>query len=118
MADFLGTAAVVSSVAPFGGHAGQLVFTITLSAATYGGGNLNLSGIKWPPNVTADMVKSVHATAGATSAAYMVNYLHAATPTFANLGTLKLFTATGAEAAGTVTLTVRGTAIIHPVSAL
>jgi hypothetical protein len=118
MADFAGTAVAVSGYAPFGGHPGELIFTINLAAAAYGGGNLNLSAVRWPPMVTADMVKAIFFEAGSPAAAYMVSYLHSATPTFANLGTLKLFTATGAELSGSVTLTVRGVAFIHGASAM
>jgi hypothetical protein len=113
MADFAGTVAKVSATPPFAGHDGHLVFTITLSATTYVNGNLNISGIANAiAGITADMVKTINFTVGAASTAYMVNYLQAASPTFSNLGTLKLYTATGTEATGSLTLTIRATAVL------
>lgn len=108
MADFAGTLTKVSHNAPFAGHPGAAVFQIALTAATYVNGNLNLSSIVPNlPGVQAADVKNIVFTVGGT-AAYIVNWTPAATPTWSNLGTLKLFTATGTEATGTLTFTIRG----------
>jgi hypothetical protein len=112
MADFAGTKAKVNARAPFGGHPGYLIFTITLSSTTYVNGNLNLSAIKIPSSISPSMVKYINFSVGGSTAAYMVLFDLAATPTFANLGTLKLFTTTSAEASGSLTLVVRGYALL------
>lgn len=113
MADFAGTVAKVSVTPPFAGHDGHLIFTITLSSTTYVNGNLNISSISTGfAGITPDQVKTINFTVGAASAGYMVNFLQASTPTFSNLGTLKLYTATGTEATGSLTLTIRATAVL------
>ena len=118
MADFAGTVALVGMDSPHGNHHGVLTFTITLSSTAYAGGNLNLSAIDWPPGVQASQVGFINFTVGAAAAGYMVSFLPAASPTFANLGTLKLYTATGTEATGSLTLTVQGRIEIHRVATL
>lgn len=115
MADFLGTAALVDWKNAFSGHPGHLIATITLTAGTYGAGNLNLSSIigNVPASISArpDKIKAVHFHVGGTPA-YMVNWTKATTPTWSNLGTLGLFTATGTAATGTLTFVVQVTVIL------
>lgn len=114
MADFAGTVSKVAAAAPFGGHPGALMFRITLSATSYvSSGTLNLSSIAPPPGVTADQVKSIGFAVDA-AAGYMITWTPATTPTWSNLGTLRLWTATGVEATGSLTLKVNGTAHIMP----
>ena len=114
MADFAGTAAKVTLKPPFAGHPGALVFTITLSSTTYVNGNLNLSGIKVGGGVTPAMVRFIVFNVGGSTAAYLPLFTLATTPTWANLGTLKLFTATSTEATGSLTLVLRGYALLAP----
>lgn len=119
MADFAGTVAHVASAAPFGGHPGALAFSITLSATAYvSSGTVNLSGIKVPPGVNPDQLKSVTWDVGGVAAGYMVVWTPATTPTWANIGVLRLYTATGTEATGSLTLVVRGTALIFPAASV
>lgn len=112
MADFAGTPAFVAYRDAFGGHPGEGVFTITLSAAAYAGGNLNLASIapKFKgSNAQPQNFKHFDFRAhGSSGNCYLVLFTPAASPTWANLGTLKLFTATNTEAAGTLSLTVYG----------
>ncbi len=113
MADVAGSLAKVTYKPPFGGHPGVFVFTVTMSATTYtAAGVLNLSTIFAPPGHTAGVVKAINFSIGGSTAAYMVLWTPATTPTFSNLGTLKLFTATGAEAGGSLTLVITGVAIL------
>lgn len=100
MADFAGTVTLKAGPFPaFANHPGLFAFQIALSAASYVGGNLNLSTI-------APMLKGIEPAdiahisfeAGATPG-YVPNWTPAATPTWANLGTLKLFVAGGGVAA-------------------
>ena len=113
MADFSGTVTLTAFVAPFGGHAGVAAFSITLTSSAYAGGNLNLSGVSDRfKSVTPASFKSILFTVGAASAAYTVNWLPAASPTWANLGTLKLFTDSTTELSGEVSFTVTGTATL------
>ena len=112
MADFAGVKAKVAVNYPFGGHPGACVFTITLSATTYVNGNLNLSGIKLPNVIRPTEFRAILFSIEGSTAAYMPIYTPNTTPTLANLGTLKLFTATGAEASGSLTLVVRGVGIL------
>ncbi len=105
MADFAGTITLKAGPIPnFGGHPGMFAFQIALSSTAYVGGNLNLSSIAGQlhgidPADIAHMLFEVGATPG-----YTVNWTPAATPTWANLGTLKLFVASGGVATATSTL--------------
>ena len=112
MADFQGTLALTSFCPAFGGHPGSINFTFTLSAAAYGGGNLNISGIsQFLTNVAPADIQEISFEVGST-AAYSPVWTKATAPTFANLGTLELYTTTSAEASGTLTLTVRCQAVV------
>lgn len=112
MADFAGTVSKIGGgEAPFGNHHGALLFQIALSATTYAGGNLNLSSIAIPPGVQPSQLAFFNFTVSA-SAGYMISFVPNASPTFANLGALHLYTATGTEATGSLTLTVYGRAEI------
>lgn len=118
MADFAGTPAFVAYRDAFGGHPGEGVFTITLSAATYGGGNLNLSSIASKfrgANAQPQNLKFFDFRAhGSSGNCYLVLFVPAASPSWANLGTLKLFSATNTEATGTLTFTVYGRFSVIP----
>lgn len=100
MADFAGTIALTNGpFQSFANHPGMFAFTITLSTTAYVGGNLNLTGIDGKlkgiqPKDIAAIMFDVGATPG-----YVVNWTRAASPTWANLGTLKLFVAGGGAAA-------------------
>ena len=119
MADFSGTVAYVGHKDAFAGHAGFVAFKITLSAATYGGGDLNLSGIaprfKGANLTPANVAPYLQFRAHSATANYLVNFIPAATPTWANLGTLKLFSATATEASGTLSFVVYATGFVNPV---
>ena len=119
MADFAGTPAFVAYRDAFGGHPGEGVFTITLSAAAYAGGNLNLASIapKFKgSNAQPQNFKFFDLRAhGSSGNCYLVLFAPAASPTWDNLGTLKLFTATNTEASGSLTLTVYGRFSVMPV---
>ena len=118
MADFSGTVAYVGHKDAFAGHAGFVAFNITLSAATYGGGNLNLSGIaakfKGANLTPANVAPYLQFRAHGTSNNYFVNFIPATTPTWANLGTLKLYSATATEATGTLSFVVYATGFVNP----
>jgi hypothetical protein len=110
MADFAGTLSLVSFQPHTGQFGGNFVFKIALAAATYASPVLDLSSISDRlEGVSATDVASITFTVGA-SAAYMVSWAPAATPTWDNMGDLKLFTATSTEATGTLTFQVIGTA--------
>lgn len=110
MADFAGTPAFVAYRDAFGGHPGEGVFTITLSASAYAGGNLNLSSIAGKfrgANAQPQNLKFFDFRAhGSSGNCYLVHFVPAASPAWSNLGTLKLFTATNTEAAGSLSFTV------------
>lgn len=118
MADFAGTPAFVGYRDAFGGHAGEGVFTIRLSSAAYSGGNLNLSSLASKfrgANAQPANFKHFDFRAhGDSGNCYFVLFAPAASPSWSNLGTLKLFTATNTEAAGSLTLTVYGRFSILP----
>lgn len=105
MADFAGTVSLKAGPIPaFGGHPGMFAFQIALSSTLYVGGTLNLSSIAnklhgIDPADIAHMLFEVGATPG-----YIINWTPAATPTWANFGTLKLFVASGGVATATSTL--------------
>ena len=110
MADFGGTVSLVKMAPAFGGHPGALVVKIALSAATYGSGDVNLSGIAGKITQRqngirpADLYAAGIMTEG--NEGYMVDFTRAATPTWAAVGALTLRTATGTEETGTETITV------------
>lgn len=110
MADFAGTAALVDWKVPFEKHPGHVVATVTLTAATYGSGNLNLSTIasSLPSQIAAhpEWIQAVMFQVGSTNT-YLVNWTKASSPTWSNLGTLALNTATGTAATGTLTFVVQ-----------
>lgn len=114
MADFAGTVSLVSHIAPFGGHAGSTVVKIALAAATYGSGDVNLSGIagKLYGIKPAD-IKHVNITVNGDEG-YMVNYAPASTPTWAAIGALTLRTDTSTAETGTETVTVYLHLVTHP----
>lgn len=118
MADFAGTPAFVAYRDAFGGHPGEGVFTITLSAAAYGGGTLNLSSIaSWFRGSNAQPQNLKHfdfRAHGSSGNCYHVLFTPAASPSWADLGTLKLFSATNTEATGTLTFTVYGRFSVLP----
>jgi hypothetical protein len=112
MADFAGTITKTSFAQPFGGHPGMLTFTITLTAATYASPTLNLTSIADElPLVSPTDVKDIKFNVGA-SAGYMVSWTPNASPTWANMGDLKLFTDTSTEATGTLTFKITATAMV------
>ncbi len=111
MSTFAGTYAKVSLKTPHSGLPGHLIFTITLAATTYVNGDLNLRSFSIPGHTPA-VVKAINFSIGGSTAAYLVLYTPATTPTFAAMGTLKLFTATGAEASGSLSLVVTGHAVL------
>jgi hypothetical protein len=119
MADFAGTITLTAYVAPFMGHAGTACFTITLSSSPYTGGNLNLTGVADRfTSVTPASFRAITFNVGAASAAYIINWVPAAQPTWANLGTLRLFSNSTTEVSGTVTFTITATATVLNASLL
>lgn len=118
MAAFSGTVAHVGHKDAFAGHAGFVAFTITVSAAAYGGGDLNLSSIapklKGVNLTPANIAPYLQFRAHSATANYLVNFIPAASPTWANLGTLKLFSATATEAAGVLSFVVYATGFVNP----
>ena len=118
MADFAGTPTFVSYRDAFGGHTGEGVFNIALSAATYVGGTLNLSSIASKfkgSNAQPQNFKFYDFRAhGASGNCYFVLFVPNASPTWDDLGTLKLFSATNTEASGTLSFTVYGRFSVLP----
>jgi len=100
--------------APFGGHPGVLIFDIVLSGTTYANGNLNIATLLGGllGGYLAESVKAIDFTCLSGAAVYIPQFAPASPPTWVNLGTLKLFTATATEAVGALTVTIRAVVIL------
>ena len=111
MATFAGTLAETYFRAAAGPSPGILEFTYTLSSTVYvDAGTIDISALKVPIDVA--QIISIDWSIESSAAAYMCVYTPATTPALTNLGALSLFTATGSKAAGSLTVVVRGRALL------
>ena len=104
MSVFAGVVAKRGYIAPHGQNIGYINGTITLTGTTYVNGDLDLSALDMV-GINPENLKGAHFTVGG-STGYMVTWTRAATPVWTALGTLKLYSATGTEATGSLTLTI------------